>query len=87
MRKLVIEALEKAGRTDLIGYGPDCLIRPQKGEKYFGKKDEPQSKPEKKRDGRGPKPEGTVHRGRNSQKGKMPPKKKAEFARQRAKKK
>ena len=28
---LVEEALVKAGRTDLIGYGPKCLIRPRKG--------------------------------------------------------
>lgn len=28
---LVKEALEKSGRTDLIGYGPKCLIRPQNG--------------------------------------------------------
>lgn len=27
-RMLVEEALTKAGRTDLIGYGPECLIRP-----------------------------------------------------------
>ena len=27
-RKLVIEALKKAGREDLIGYGPKCLVRP-----------------------------------------------------------
>ena len=27
-RKLVLEGLRKAGRTDLIGYGPKCLIRP-----------------------------------------------------------
>jgi radical SAM superfamily enzyme YgiQ (UPF0313 family) len=26
-RALVLEALKKAGRTDLIGNGPDCLIR------------------------------------------------------------
>ncbi len=25
---LVIKALKKAGREDLIGYGPDCLVRP-----------------------------------------------------------
>ncbi len=87
MRGLVVEALEKAGRTDLIGYGPDCLIRPQKGEKYFGRKAEAPKKPAKKRDGRGPKPEGTGHRGRPGQKGKMPPKKKAELARQRTEKK
>ena len=26
---LVVEALEKCGRTDLIGYGTDCLVRPR----------------------------------------------------------
>ena len=30
--KLVHEALELAGREDLIGFGPKCLIRPRKGE-------------------------------------------------------
>ena len=28
---LVLEALKRAGRTDLIGYGPKCLIRPKEG--------------------------------------------------------
>ncbi len=28
--KLVLEALRRAGRTDLVGYGPRCLIRPEK---------------------------------------------------------
>ena len=28
MRKLVLEALKEAGREDLIGTGPECLIRP-----------------------------------------------------------
>lgn len=32
-RELVREALEKSGRTDLIGYGPRCLIPPPAGEK------------------------------------------------------
>lgn len=27
---LVLEALQKAGRMDLVGYGPKCLIRPRK---------------------------------------------------------
>ena len=27
-RKLVIEALKEAGREDLIGYGPECLVKP-----------------------------------------------------------
>ena len=31
MRRLVTEALHRAGRTDLIGYGKDCLIRPLHG--------------------------------------------------------
>ncbi|WP_241159106.1 YgiQ family radical SAM protein [Adlercreutzia sp. ZJ141] len=30
-RDLVCEALRKAGRTDLIGYGSECLVRPKKG--------------------------------------------------------
>lgn len=28
MRKTVIEALKSAGREDLIGFGPNCLVRP-----------------------------------------------------------
>ena len=36
MKRLVVEALHKAGRTDLIGYGKDCLIRP-----LGGKREEP----------------------------------------------
>ncbi|MBQ0037302.1 MAG: YgiQ family radical SAM protein [Clostridiales bacterium] len=85
-RALVIEALEKADRTDLIGFEPNCLIRPVKGEKYFDRKPEEIKKPAKKRDGRGPRPEGTVHRGRRNtpgQKGKMSAKKKAAFAKKR----
>ena len=29
-RKLVIEALRAAGREDLIGYTPECLVRPDR---------------------------------------------------------
>ena len=29
-RALVLEALHKAHRTDLIGYGKHCLVRPDK---------------------------------------------------------
>lgn len=36
-RKLVKEALEKAHRTDLIGYGPRCLIRPEGGDTKSGR--------------------------------------------------
>ena len=28
-RRLVVEALHRAGRTDLIGFGRDCLVRPE----------------------------------------------------------
>ena len=35
-RALVIEALHKAGREDLIGYGPKCLVRPDKPAKGKG---------------------------------------------------
>ena len=86
-RALVIEALEKTERTDLIGYGPECLLRPMKGEKYDVKT--PPVPPKKKKDGRPPKPEETPRRGRRTdgQKGKMSPRKKAAFAKQRAKKK
>ena len=31
-RKLVLEGLRKAGRMDLVGYGPKCLIRPDRKE-------------------------------------------------------
>ena len=34
-RELVCEALEKSGRTDLIGFGPKCLIRPKAEERSF----------------------------------------------------
>ena len=35
-RRLVMEALHKAGREDLIGYGPDCLLRPVRPVKADG---------------------------------------------------
>ena len=31
-RKLVLEALHKTGREDLIGYGKRCLVKPDKGQ-------------------------------------------------------
>ena len=35
-RKLVIEALKEAGREDLIGFGPECLVRPDYSPKKTG---------------------------------------------------
>ena len=36
--ELVKKALQKAGRQDLIGFGPKCLIPPEKGKAFPGKK-------------------------------------------------
>ena len=84
-RALVVEALEEAGRTDLIGYGPECLLRPRKGEPYG----QPPAKPE--RQPRRPRKEVSGNRGRRGtptarqpvQKGKMSDRKKAAFAKKR----
>ena len=43
---LVREALEKAGRTDLIGNGPKCLIRPRSKNAPSGKAAKPAKKPD-----------------------------------------
>ena len=69
-RALVIEALHKAGREDLIGYGPKCLVRPDggRGSKAAtggkgGKRG--RSRGEGGTGGTGPKPGGNgQHRGR-----------------------
>ena len=59
-RRLVMEALHKAGREDLIGYGPDCLLRPSRP----GKSAQAQSgRPDKK--GSKPAP-GTTRRSKTS---------------------
>ena len=42
-RKLVIEALKAAGREDLIGYGPECLVRPDYSPRKPSGKGNPQS--------------------------------------------
>ena len=89
-RALVVEALEETGRTDLIGYGKECLLRPRKGEPYG----QPPAKPEKpERPARRPRKETSGNRGRRGtptarqpvQKGKMSPRKKEAFARKRKK--
>ncbi|MDO4537048.1 MAG: YgiQ family radical SAM protein [Coriobacteriales bacterium] len=49
--KLVIEALRKAGREDLIGYGPKCLVRPDGGRPANGHREG--GKPSGKRRGGG----------------------------------
>lgn len=49
-RKLVAEALHLAGREDLIGYGKNCLIRPDRINKTYSDKSKPNRRREK--DGR-----------------------------------
>ena len=46
-RKLVLEALEKTGRLDLIGYGRNCLIRPSRTETAGGYKPSSQARKRK----------------------------------------
>ena len=49
-RKLVMEALKEAGREDLIGYGPECLVRPDYApKKGDGKKPKKKPEPEAKK--------------------------------------
>ena len=55
-RKMVIEALKEAGREDLIGNGPDCLVRPEStggtrkpGKPKKAKAEEAPKEPEKKK--------------------------------------
>ena len=45
-RQLVREALKRAGRTDLIGYGSECLVRPE------GRRDVSSRKKDTKRSGK-----------------------------------
>jgi len=52
MRRLVVEALHKAGREDLIGYGKDCLIRPLRPSKPEGGAKLPKSAPHRRNSGR-----------------------------------
>ena len=47
-RKLVIKALTAAGREDLIGYSPECLVRPDRPpQKPKANKPQPEAKPKK----------------------------------------
>ena len=45
---LVKEALEKAHRTDLIGFGPRCLIRPERGTPSKASASKEKGKPKEK---------------------------------------
>ncbi len=58
-RPIIVAALKKAGREDLIGFGKECLIHPKPGEHW----DKPahHGKPEQRKNGKG------EHRGRQGE--------------------
>jgi len=90
-RRLVIEALHRAGREDLIGYGKNCLIRPlpgeggnrapQRGEKTPARGKAPAGKSPARGEGRpsakrgGSVPTGESRRGKSVEKSARPTKK------------
>ncbi len=45
--ELVFEALKKAGRTDLIGFDKNCLIKPKKNDSFYGKEKNDKHKSDK----------------------------------------
>ena len=53
-RKLVLEALRKTGREDLIGYGKHCLVKPDRGGPPVGR-DDPGAPSSRNRPARGKK--------------------------------
>ena len=65
-RPIIISALRKAGREDLIGFGKECLIRPLPGEPWSKKP----SKQEERRQSRPPKHGGKTKRPLPPKKGK-----------------
>ena len=56
-RKLVLEALRKTGREDLIGYGKHCLVKPDRGGQPVGR-DAPGAPSSRNRPARGKKNQG-----------------------------
>ena len=61
-RKLVIQALHEAGRTDLIGFGRECLVRPERPQNR-GKGVVNGKKPQKNGGKSGRKPDGKARKG------------------------
>jgi radical SAM superfamily enzyme YgiQ (UPF0313 family) len=69
--KLVMEALHKAHREDLIGYGPKCLVRP----------DGPHGPRREGAKGKGPKRDAKGQKGTPGEKGKTPQRKRGKSGR------
>lgn len=64
-RRLVLEALHREGREDLIGYGPDCLLRPNRSGKPEAAQAAKSGKPGKAQ-GRGKAPAKSQGRGQHA---------------------
>ena len=64
-RRLVLEALHREGREDLIGYGPDCLLRPNRPGKPEAAQAAKSGKPGKTQ-GRGKAPAKSQGRGQHA---------------------
>ena len=67
-RLLVLEALKMAGRTDLIGYGPSCLIRPDSGRGSGSSRSAGNGKEGKNRGRSAEKPKGRMNEQRGQEK-------------------
>lgn len=63
-RPIIVAALRKAGREDLVGFGKECLIRPKPGEHW----EKPSAKQGQKKNGKG------EHRGKQANRPTRPPK-------------
>ena len=63
-RPIIVAALRKAGREDLVGFGKECLIRPKPGEHW----EKPNTKQGQKKNGKG------EHRGKQANRPTRPPK-------------
>lgn len=63
-RPIIVAALRKAGREDLVGFGKECLIRPKPGEHW----EKPNTKQGQKKNGKG------EHRGKQANRPARPPK-------------
>ena len=85
-RKLVLEALRKTGREDLIGYGKHCLVRPDRGGPPVGRGD-PGAPSSKNRPAKGKKPRADTRTRVEKKESSARPAKKAGWAKAKPKKK
>ncbi|NCE66253.1 YgiQ family radical SAM protein [Pseudoflavonifractor sp. 524-17] len=85
-RALILEALQKAGRQDLIGYGKHCLIRPSRPGAGRGEQKEHRDKKGASQRGTPSKQKGQKQKGLRAEHSAPMPKRKAGWARPKPKK-